>query len=407
VPGIGDGGETNGVPVRAGEARLLGGIDPRRVLEEETGRAFPGAVLLVRSRGQDRLVAATGWTAEEGTGAVRAQVTPDTLFDVASLTKAIGLMPVALALAAEGRLDLSAPVGRYLSWTRDRWIGAVTTDLLLRHASGLAAWRPYGPEFCAERGLSSAGTPGAREYLRRRLASEEPESPPGTACVYSDLGYLVAQEVCEAAGGAPLDVLFRQRVAGPLGLVRTSFRPIRRGRAQPLSPGEAGTIAATECCPLRGRCLQGEVHDENAWVLGGVAGHAGLFSTAPETARIVQALRDSWAGTRDWLPRDLLREAWDPGRRLPGSTRLLGLDTPSPSGSLAGDRAPEGTAGHLGFTGTSFWVDLPGDAIVVLLSHRVHPTRDREGIREARRRIHDACWDWIRGGQGDRDARLL
>lgn len=378
----------------------MAGIDPRQVLEEETGRAFPGAVLLVRVRGRDEIKAATGWTAEEGTGAVRAPVTPETLFDLASLTKALCTMPVALSLAAEGRLDLSAPVGRFLPWLRDRWLGAVTTDLLLRHASGLAAWRPYGPDLCAGHGLDVAGTPWARDQVRRRLASEEALASPGTACLYSDLGYLVAQEVCEAVGGAPLDVLFRERVAGPLGLVRTAFRPFRGGQAPALSVGEAGAIAATECCPLRRRCLQGEVHDENAWVLGGVAGHAGLFGTAAEVAAIVQALRDAWAGTGDFLPRALLREAWDPRRRLPGSTRLLGLDTPSPSGSLAGDRAPPGTAGHLGFTGTSFWVDLPGDIIVVLITHRVHPSRDREGIREARRRVHDACWDRFRAGDG-------
>jgi len=373
------------------------GSDPASLLEAEAGRAFPGGVLLVRVRGQERLLAATGWTADEGTGAVRARVTPDTLFDLASLTKPLCLMPVALTLAAEGRLDLHEPVSRYLPWLEGRWLGAVPTDLLLRHASGLAAWRPYGPDLCGSRGLFVAGTPEAREFVRQRLASEEPAYPPGTACLYSDLGYLLAQEVCEAAGGEPLDVMFRRRVTEALGLVRTSFRAVRGGLAPALSSEERGTIAATECCPLRGRCLQGEVHDENAWAMGGVAGHAGLFSTASEVGLVVQALRDSWAGTREWIPRRLAREAWDPARRLPGSSRILGFDTPSRPGSLAGDLAPEGTVGHLGFTGTSCWVDLSGDAVVVLLTNRVHPSRDREGIREARRRLHDACWEWVQG----------
>ncbi len=361
-----------------------------RLLAGGAGAVYPGAVAGCW-RGHDELhLGAVGATAYAGHGVQVAGVGPDTVFDVASLTKPLATVPVLLSLAGEGRLDLDAPIGGPLAVFRGTPFATVTPIRLMAHVSGLPAWRPFASDLVASRGEVVAGTGEAREAVLRRIAAEAPEAPAGTACTYSDLGYIVLATLAEAAGQAPLDRLFADRVAAPLGLRRTFFVRVRAGAivSRPVPPGE---FAATEVCPTRRRCLQGEVHDDNAWVLGGVAGHAGLFSTAREVAEIALAFLDS---SRDegFLPRDLVRRAWSREVTPPGATRLPGFDTPSPSGSMAGDRAPSGTVGHLGFTGTSFWMDPASAALVVLLSNRVHPDRSRAGIQALRPRLHDAAW---------------
>jgi serine-type D-Ala-D-Ala carboxypeptidase len=367
-------------------------------LWEQCPRAFPGAVLGCWKGGRETFLAAAGVTALAGHGVPPAPVHVDTVFDLASLTKPLCTAPVAFALAAAGRLDLDAPLAAVLPRLRGTPWGDVTAVHLLAHTSGLPAWRSFAADLAAARGPAVAGTPEAREAVRARIAAEVPSDPAGAACTYSDLGFLLLQDLCEAAGGRPLDDLFESAVAAPLGLVRTFFVPVAPGGDAGAAPVPTEDLAATEICPTRRRCCHGEVHDDNAWVLGGVAGHAGLFGTAREVARIALALGDCGRGDGRWLPPDLLRRAWSREATPPGSTRVMGFDTPSPAGSMAGDRAPAGTVGHLGFTGTSFWLH-PGDGdLVVLLTNRVHPTRANEAIRAARPRIHDACWEALARG---------
>lgn len=361
------------------------------ILHEGVGPVFPGAVVACFEGGDEVFLAAAGSTAFPGHGVVEAPVQPDTVFDLASLTKPLATVPVLLSLCSEGRLDLDVSLGRFLPFLAGTPWEAVTPVQLLAHVSGLPAWRPFAADLVAHRGVAIAGTGEAREAVLARIAAETPEAPPGATCTYSDLGYILLAALAEAAGGAPLDRLFAARVARPLGLARTFFARVRSGVASPLPVPPAG-IAATEVCPTRRRCLQGEVHDDNAWVLGGVAGHAGLFSTAREVATIALAFRDAYLGDAHLLSPSLVRRAWSREATPPGSTRRMGFDTPSPSGSMAGDLAPAGTVGHLGFTGTSFWMEPASGALVVLLTNRVHPDRARGGIQGFRPRLHDSVW---------------
>jgi len=210
---------------------------------------------------------------------------------------------------------------------------------------------------------------------------------------YSDLGFILLGWLVEAITGQCLDSAFDRLVASRIGLKSTFFVPVARGIAQS-PPIDMDQIAATEFCPTRRRILLGEVHDDNAWVLGGVAGHAGLFSTAGDVQAICEAWLDAWSGSSGApLPGKVVREMWDRDATPGDSTRMLGFDTPTPGASSAGSKAPASLVGHLGFTGTSLWIEPASRVTVVLLTNRVHPDRSNESIRDFRPLIHDAVWD--------------
>jgi CubicO group peptidase (beta-lactamase class C family) len=225
------------------------------------------------------------------------------------------------------------------------------------------------------------------------MACAEPlEAPAGTRALYSDVGFIVLGLLLEAAGGAPLAELCEARVARPLGLRSTFF-------LDGLEPAAARTHAAgrtflpTGACPHRHEVNCGAVNDDNAWAMGGVAGHAGLFSTAEEVAAVGQAWLDALSGRPSIIPAEAAA-AFARRDPTPGSDRALGWDTPGASSSL-GDRlgrGPRGAVGHLGYTGTSLWVDLDAGIVCALLTNHTHPSgfSDRERIRAFRRRFHDA-----------------
>jgi CubicO group peptidase (beta-lactamase class C family) len=369
----------------------------REILAAGVGSVFSGAVLGCWRNGQQAFLGSAGTTAFHdvtalpGHPVVVASVQPDTVFDLASLTKPLATLPVLLSLGASGHLDLDGSIGARLPVVRGTSWETVTTIQLLAHVSGMPAWYPFAAELLAAQGEIVAGTTQARDWVLSRIASLPAASNPGSVCTYSDPGFILLAALAEAAGGTTLDRLFAQRVALPLGLRQTFFVRHVSGQAE-VAPVPQSRIAATEICPTRRRCLQGEVHDDNAWVLGGVSGHAGLFSTAGEVARICLALRDAWLGDQRFLLPALARRALSCEATPPGSTRRIGLDTPSPHGSMAGDLAPTGTVGHLGFTGTSLWMDPGTGNLVVLLTNRVHPERARIGIQAFRPLLHDACW---------------
>ena len=224
----------------------------------------------------------------------------------------------------------------------------------------------------------------ARVHAERLLA------PPGEKHLYSDLGFILLGEVVERLSGMPLDRFCEDEIFAPMGLDSTFFVDLSRSAPEP-RPGAARAIAATEDCPWRGRILCGEVHDDNAHAMGGVAGHAGLFSSAPDIHRFIRFLGRCLDGAEpDFLPAAVVREFLEAERPLPGQTHVLGWDTPSPAGSSSGRHFSARTVGHLGFTGTSIWWDLEKDVHVVFLTNRVHPSRDNPGIREFRPLVHDA-----------------
>ena len=228
-----------------------------------------------------------------------------------------------------------------------------------------------------------------------RVHDEELVAPPGEKHLYSDLGFILLGEAIERLGGRPLDRFCQDEIFAPLGLASTFFVDLSGSAPEP-RPRAGRTIAATEDCARRRKILCGEVHDDNAYAMGGVAGHAGVFSSAPDVHRFLRFLGRCYEDAEpDFLPGAVVREFLDAERTLPGQTHVLGWDTPSPQRSSSGRHFSARTVGHLGFTGTSIWWDLERDVHVVFLTNRVHPSRDNAAIREYRPLVHDAVMEGL------------
>ena len=311
----------------------------------------------------------------------------DTVFDLASLTKPLTTTLWCLRLVEDGRLSLTEPLSRYLP-LHDSQLAEQPVWRLLTHTSGLAAHRPYfaglGPH-----ALRNGGFAHARSATRRMLLRATPEAPPGSRETYSDLGFLLLELLCEGLSG-PLDDIW-PGLPGH-GADRLHFRPTS---ATPRTDPEC---AATERCPWRKRLLQGEVHDDNCWTIGGIGGHAGLFGTlaaAHDAARSWSRLavgREAGLGVSSGLVAEVLNRRW----MHPRGTHVVGWDTPTPGASSSGSRFTRRAFGHLGFTGTSVWIDPDGEVVMTLLTNRVSPTRENTGIRAFRPVLHDAAWTWLR-----------
>jgi len=346
---------------------------------------IPGAVVCVGHRGQ--LV----WHRAYGAAALTPVWRPmqrETLFDIASLTKVVATTSLLLLAHHEGVCHLDDELQRLYPGLAHAALGAVTLRQLLAHTSGLPALQPLYQELLPAPPLSSdaAAARKLRQQATCAILRTPLEYAPGSRVVYSDLGFILLGNLLEAQYQQPLSTLFDHKVAAPLGLSHTAYRPV--GASSPL-PDDPTAYAATEACPWRGRVLAGEVHDENAWAMGGIAGHAGLFATASDLWRFMQALVDTAAGRRDWLPAALLRESWQRHSVPPGTTRALGWDTPTPGRSTAGVYFSSRSIGHLGFTGTSIWTDLVQEVTVILCTNRVHPTRHATGIHSLRPAVHN------------------
>lgn len=356
-------------------------------LQSQVDSAFPGAVVAVGQHGRLLLLQAVG---HYGVTDLR-PVDPGTIYDLASLTKVIGLTTACMLLVDEGRLDLDAPVQTYVAAFRGPGKERVTVRHLLTHSSGLPAWRPLYKE---------AGDRAAALALVDTTALLR---APGDTFVYSDLGAVVLTQAVEAITGERIDRFLAGRVFQPLGMTATRYLPPASWRPR-IAPTETDTA-------FRHRALWGEVHDENAGRLGGVSGHAGLFSSASDLARFASWLllaRKPPSHTCGTDRQPLLCFDSVPGpvtsspglfgpivlefthrQDIPaGSSRALGWDTPSENSS-AGTKLSVNAFGHTGFTGTSIWLDPDRDLFILLLTNRVHPTRANTRIVGVRKRVAD------------------
>lgn len=333
-------------------------------------RVFPGAVLWIACGGKVLHCEAYGLADLFS----RRAMTCGTVFDLASLTKPLATTLAVMTLVHEGVLELDQPLGRYWAdWSGEKQ--SITIRQLLCHQSGLPAWQPY---YMRLRHLE----PAVRLNRLRRWVMREPLlDTPGKTPLYSDLGFMLLQRLVEEAAGERLDGYVARTVYGPLGITSLFFVDLSR-------PALALPYAATELCAWRKKLLCGQVHDDNAYVLGGVAGHAGLFGTAGAVGALLQALLAPGAvhEAPAWLELAVLELFF---QRQPGGTFALGFDTPSLVSSSSGDFFSEHSVGHLGFTGTSFWIDRHSGLIVVLLTNRVHPSRYNERLRDFRPRLHN------------------
>ena len=299
-----------------------------------------------------------------------APVDAATRYDLASLTKVCATTPAVLALVADGVVSLDDPVQKWVPGFVGAGKDAVTVRHLMAHQGGLPSYVRFF------RSLEG------REQILQAAAAEGLMLEPGTSVRYSDLGFMLLMAVVEAASGQRFEDFVAARVTGPFGM-DAGFAPT----------AEAPIAAApTEQDAWRGRVVQGHVHDENAFAMGGVSGHAGLFATADGVSRYASALL---AGGGEVLPRALVEAAARPAGVSDDVTRGLGFQLLR-SGTWAGTEVPAGTFGHTGFTGTSLWCSPRHDVSVVLLTNRVHPTRVNSQITSARRAVHDVVMGWLR-----------
>jgi CubicO group peptidase (beta-lactamase class C family) len=339
--------------------------------------AAPGAVLGVTHDGE-RFIYGTGRMGDLDAGRPGAT----TLYDLASLTKVVGLTTGLMLAVSERKIDLDAPVQRYVPAFAGTGKEKITVRLLLTHAGGLPAWRPLFREVSSRQDAFALADTTPLEY------------PPESRDVYSDLGAIVLTQLLETVYHQRIDSLLEQRIFGPLGLTSLRYLP----------PSDwFSRIAPTEMDPWRGRVLRGEVHDENAAAMDGVSGHAGLFGSVEDLLGFAEWLLAvgndgtmergnagvSYGSAPDpTFPRSVVQPFTARQNLVPGSTRALGWDTPD-SGSSSGNLLSAHSIGHTGFTGTSIWIDFDRRVAIVLLSNRVHPTRNNPRWNPVRAQIAD------------------
>lgn len=332
---------------------------------------YPGAVVVIGRR--DSLLYARGYghfTWQPGSPVP----SPDSTFwDIASITKVLGTTSAIMRLVDTGRLDLDAPVRRYLPRFAGGLKDQVTVRMLLDHTSGL---RSYAPLFKQSR---------TREGAIELLYAERPNRRPGDLAVYSDLNAIFLGLIVESISGLPLDQFVTREVFQPLGLEHTTYRP--------------GPVVRRQTMPSalwRGHPIQGQVNDPNAAILGGAAGHAGIFATGMDLARYAQVwLRDGVGPNGQWVRPSTVKRFLTRGAN--SGPRLLGWDTPELNNeepSLYGTLISDAAYGHTGFTGTEIWIDPTRDLFMVFLTNRTFDPRARNahsGLRAIRTELSDAA----------------
>ena len=335
-------------------------LNPRAVIDGAVAAGeIPGAVAIYGTATTIQAPIAAGFRRLDGPA-----TTPDTRYDLASLTKVVSTLPCVLRLLTDGAVRLDDPVRRFISnagWFQSPSLGDATIRELLTHTAGLPAWEPL----YTRTNDRLVGLGAALQTARPNIGQ----------VVYSDLGFIVLGAIIERVCGQRQDAFLREVVLDPMGMAETGYGP-------------AGPpVAATENCGWRTCVLEGVVHDENAYALGGVAGHAGLFGTAGDLAAYCQAwLRgDPRLGDPGLLAKARSEQATGPGVRRALGWLLKG------EGSFAGPAASLQGYGHTGFTGTSLWIEPDAGWFAVLLTNRVHPHRSGgPNIQQIRRDFHHA-----------------
>ncbi len=307
-------------------------------------------------------------------------VTPETIYDLASLTKVVSTTALVMHLVQNGRLDLDASMGSLCAEINDADLKKATLADLLSHSAGFDAWKPLYKAVPRK----YLGTPEGRAIVFRALFDTDSVYEPGTKAIYSDLDMMLLGYIIEKIEGKSLNQLAREKIFDVFGMNRTDFLPLR-------SMPDA-TCAPTQNCLWRGRELVGEVDDENAYAAGGVSGQAGLFGNANDLllfcCQILQALKND----KGMWDRAILEKFFT--KRFPNSQTsfCLGFDGKSPNASILPKAFGSGSIGHWGFTGTGMWIDPDKEIAAVLLTNRIHPTRNNEGINRWRTRIYEACF---------------
>lgn len=342
--------------------------------------AFPGCAYAIGRRETLHANALGHHTYEPGA----TSATLDTIWDLASVSKVVATTTLFMLLVDRGQVDVEQPVGEFLPEFATHGKESLTFGNMLRHDSGLIAYRRFQL------------TCDTSNQVWDAICSEELEYETGSKMVYSDLSMIVVAKAIERKLGVRLDAAFETFVAVPLGLSSTLFDPMGRPRYDALNfaPTEAFEDWRRRLRAMRGRpgvddpYTVGEVHDPTAAVMDGIAGHAGLFSTVWDLAKFARIIL---RGGGELISPETVRRFTSKQSGL--STRGLGWDTKSPEGSSAGVRFGPRSFGHTGYTGTSLWIDLDAEIFAILLTNRVHPTSENLKIAQVRPRFHDAVFE--------------
>jgi len=312
-----------------------------------------------------------------------------TIFDVSSLTKPIITTTLAMVAVQQKLFKLEDSVTDYIPSAKR--LSGVTIEHLLGHTSGLPAWMPYFREIP----VGIIGTEEGREEIIRRASHEKLTRPTGSQAEYSDVGFIVLTAIIEIVFKKRIDQLASEYILDPLPMSESFYRPIQKKKKSKFN------FAPTENCVWRKKVIQGFVDDQNAYAMGGVSGHAGLFSTAQDIRRFIHAFMLSFDGNGILVDEKIVRRFLDfdsaPSAPKHPNTFLLGWDRPQVGNSQAGSSFSNRTIGHLGFTGCSMWIDTTRPLWVILLSNRVHPSAENEKIKAFRPILHDTIWGEIDG----------
>jgi CubicO group peptidase (beta-lactamase class C family) len=332
---------------------------------------FPGAVLLVSAGTTVAFLEAYGFANLHE----QRPMTVETIFDLASLTKPLATTLAVMRLVQDRKIAVEQSLGDLLPECQKSDKAEIKLKHLLYHNSGLPDYRPYYKR------LSKIEMDLRRTKLRRLIVKEPLNQPCGHEVLYSDLGFMILAWVVEHIAGQRLDHFVSQEIYHPLGLENLFFNAYN-------ADNHRGPFAATEDCVWRRKLIVGQVHDENAFVVGGIEGHAGLFGSAEDVNRLLIELLCTYHGhmTAAVFNKDVLNQFF---KRLPDTDKAMGFDMPRLNNASCGRGFSANSVGHLGFTGTSFWMDLEKSIIVILLTNRIHPSRENERIKKFRPALHD------------------
>ncbi len=345
---------------------------------------FPGGAAVVFSgQGRKRIqgIAASGRTRQDEMGG---RIDKNTFFDLASLTKPLATTLLIYNLVEQGIIDWNYKYKDISKRKTPLDKENISVAHLLSHSSGLSAYRPYFELFKPESGEEN------KEKIISLILKDPLEYDTGVECRYSDLGFILLGDGIEQVTGQSLDILFTEWITKPLEISEELFfLPLPEKKKLDIK------CAATERCKWRNRIIQGEVHDEHCFLMDGVAGHAGLFGTINAVGQLCSSILEGWQGRKKLLPvgRNVLSEGLK--KKYEDKTWCLGFDTPSTGYTSAGKFLSKKSIGHLGYSGTSFWIDPERDTGLVLLTNRVHPNRENTKIRQFRPWFHDRVMEFL------------
>ena len=361
-------------------------LNVKKKMEEGVEKGvFPGAVLLVSIGKEIAFHKAFGF---RSVMPEKKPMTEDTVFDIASLTKVVASTTAIMILFKERRISLENKAGEFVPDFNCKEKENITFRNLLNHCAGLPDWLPlYRGLLEKQKSTNEFSKYDGKQYIYSRVNKEPLVYVPETNCKYSDMGFIILGEIIEIICGKGLDKYCEEKIFNPLSLSATFYNNLFEQSSALKQKNRL--FASTENCPWRKKVLEGEVHDDNAYAMGGIAGHTGVFSTGIDLHRFTTEILKCYSGEGGFIPQRIVREFLMRQDIVRGSSWALGWDTPSPDISTSGHYFSKKSAGHLGYTGTSIWIDLEREIEIILLTNRVHPTRENRSIAKFRPEIHD------------------